>query len=100
MGSISHSVAFQVSSKDSVLEDGVWWTQEVWTPTSGGGRGIHGSRIWDSNVIHVASTWQDGLTRRANSGAAQKQKMQWLEGMERAGRLCKDEVNGVEKPKL
>ena len=100
MGSLSHSVVFHVSSKNLVLKDGAWWIQEAWTPRSEGGRGIHQSRIWDESGTHIASTWQDGLARKADKEQDQKQKKLWFEGMERAGRLYKDETNDLGRPKL
>ena len=41
-----------------------WFVQEAWVGRAGGGRGLHGSRLWawDSGVL-VATTWQDGLVR-------------------------------------
>jgi acyl-CoA thioesterase len=89
MGSLSHSVVFHVSSKDLVLRNREWLCQEAWTPRSEGGRGLHESRIWDERGMHVASTWQDGLVRKADREEDQKQKRSWFEGMERMGGLRK-----------
>jgi acyl-CoA thioesterase II len=100
MGSLSHSVVFHVKSEDLVLRDGEWWCQEAWTPRSEGGRGIHESRIWDVRGLHVASTWQDGLVRKAEREEDQKQKRAWFEGMERAGKLKRGEREGLGKTKL
>jgi acyl-CoA thioesterase II len=97
MASLSHSVVFHVGSKGLVLRDGAWWCQEARTPRSGGGRGMHESRIWDEKGVHVASTWQDGLVR---SGRNQKQKWAWVEGMERLGKLGKEELKALGRVKL
>jgi hypothetical protein len=88
MGSLSHSVVFHVSSKELVLKDGEWWCQESRTPRSGDGRGMHESRLWDpSGEVHIASSWQDGLVRKAEREEDQKQRLLWFEGMRKAGKL-------------
>jgi acyl-CoA thioesterase II len=97
MASLSHSVVFHVSSKDLMLREREWWCQEAWTPRSGGGRGMHESRIWDQRGVHVASTWQDGLVRK---GEDQKQKWAWIDGMERKGKLGKEELKTLGRAKL
>jgi acyl-CoA thioesterase II len=96
MGSLSHSVVFHVNSKELVLEEGEWWCQESWTPRSGGGRGMHESRIWDPSGVHVASSWQDGLVRRAENEKGEKQRIMWFENMERLGKI-RSEGGGKEK---
>ena len=50
---------------------------------------MHESRIWDAKGVHVASSWQDGLVRKADREEDQKQKNSWIEGMERMGRIKK-----------
>lgn len=97
MASLSHSVVFHVSSKDLSFKEDEWWCQEAWTPRSGGGRGMHESRIWDQSGVHVASTWQDGLVRR---GSDQKQKWAWVEGMERLRRLREEDLKALGRGKL
>lgn len=80
MASLSHSVIFHVDSKRLTLpfvesdeaSDQGWFFQEAWTPRSEAGRGIHESKIWDANGLHIASSFQDGLVRRA-SGEVAKQ---------------------------
>lgn len=96
MGSLSHSVVFHASSKDLALKEGEWWCQESWTSRSGGGRGMVESRILDSNGLHVASTWQDGLVRKAARESDQKQKLTWLRMLEDDSRSAKE----IPKPGL
>lgn len=85
MGSLSHSVMFHVSSKDLVLREGEWWCQESWSSRSGGGRGMVESRIVGKEGLHAASTWQDGLVRKAEREIDQKQKMGWFEAVKKRG---------------
>lgn len=67
MGSLSHSVVFHVQSKELLLlDDETWFCQEAWTARSEGGRGMHESKIWNEKGLHVASTWQDGMVRKAD----------------------------------
>ncbi|OAL54522.1 Thioesterase/thiol ester dehydrase-isomerase [Pyrenochaeta sp. DS3sAY3a] len=50
-----------------------WFVQEAWVGRAGGGRGLHGSRLWDyERGVHVASSWQDGLVRFAGEGGGGK----------------------------
>lgn len=94
MGSLSHSVVFHVRSEELLLkgEDeegwkGEWWVQEAWTSRSGQGRGMHESRIWSPSGVHVASTWQEGLVRKAEKAEDEKQRLLWEEGLKRMARL-------------
>jgi hypothetical protein len=94
MGSLSHYVIFHVRSEELLFRakgenggDAEWWVQEAWTPRSGQGRGVHESRIWSPMGVHVASTWQEGLVRRAERVGEEKQRLLWEEGMRRMGRL-------------
>jgi acyl-CoA thioesterase len=94
MGSLSHSVVFHVPTSELLFqghdEEGgklEWWVQEAWTPTSGQGRGMHESQIWSPSGRHVASTWQEGLIRRAEREEGEKQRLMWEEGMKKNGRL-------------
>lgn len=98
MGSLSHSVVFHVPIKDLLLkgegEEGwgeEWWVQEAWTPRSGQGRGMHESRLWSPGGIHVASTWQEGLVRKADRAEDEKQRLLWEEGMRSSMRLGRNE---------
>jgi acyl-CoA thioesterase len=102
MGSLSHSVVLHVSSKELPLKTGEWWIQEAWTPRSGQGRGMHESRIWDSTGKHIASSWQEGMVRRAESTTDQKQRLYWEEGMRRRAALMGEETRkeGLGKHKL
>jgi hypothetical protein len=65
MGSLSHGVVIHVRGEDMVIDKDVWWCQEAWTDRSGGGRGMHGSRIWKGDIC-AASTWQEGLIRTSH----------------------------------
>lgn len=102
IGSLSHSIVLHVPSKETLFKDGEWWIQEYWTPRSGQGRGVHESRIWDVRGKHVASTWQEGMVRRAEHREQQKNRLFWEEGMRRMGRPFDDETQkgGLAKPKL
>ncbi|TAQ84265.1 hypothetical protein B7494_g7419 [Chlorociboria aeruginascens] len=87
MGSLSHSVVLHVKSRDLLLGEGQWWCQEARTGRSGGGRGLHESRIWREDGLHVASSWQDGLLRKAEESddGRSKQERDWFEGMRKLG---------------
>jgi acyl-CoA thioesterase len=94
MGSLSHSVIFHVRSVELFLigeEEGggksEWWVSEAWTPRSGQGRGMHESRIWSPSGVHIASTWQEGLVRKARRVEDEKQRLLWEDGMRSLGRL-------------
>lgn len=100
MGSLSHSVVFHVSNKDLVLEGGDWWCQDYWTPRSGGGRGMVESRMWNKRGLHVASSWQDGLVRKAEKEVDQKQRLHWYEAMERTGKIPRGLREHLETAKL
>lgn len=83
------------------MKDGEWWCQEAWTPRSEGGRGMHESRIWDVRGVHVASSWQDGLVRKAEKpGELHKQRLMWVEGMRRRGKIDDNMVRSLLKEKL
>ncbi|KAI9716251.1 MAG: hypothetical protein M1812_005476 [Candelaria pacifica] len=66
LASISHTVVFHVPSKNLMVREGEWFCQDAHSERSGSGRGLHMSKICDSNQIHIASTLQDGLVRAAN----------------------------------
>jgi hypothetical protein len=113
MGSLSHSVVFHVPSTGLLIhpvgenpsngggadgddddDDAKWFCQEAWTPQSGGGRGMHESRIWAADGTHVASTWQDGLLRRAEESPAQMEgHFQRLKKKD-AGKEAQKEIEG------
>ena len=40
-----------------------WFCQEAWTGGSRHGRGVHESRMWREDGLHVASSIQDGMVR-------------------------------------
>jgi len=67
MGSLMHSVVFHVGMEglDFYTKDGKprWYTQESWMTRARQGRGMHNSRLWNGEGLHVATTWQDGLVR-------------------------------------
>lgn len=92
MGSLSHSVVLHGSSSELLLSSeggqdgrGEWWIQEAWTPRSGQGRGIHESRIWNARGANMASSWQEGLVRRAEKIEDQRQRILWEDGMRKLG---------------
>ena len=68
IASLSHTVIFHAtaSEMDMVnLESGNarWFCQEAWAGGSRHGRGLHQSRMWRDDGLHVASTIQDGMMR-------------------------------------
>jgi acyl-CoA thioesterase len=77
IASLTHSVVFHTDSRGLLLKGQQetdkdnwvgWWVQEAWTPRSEGGRGLHESKIWrldGGESVHVATTMQDGLVRKA-----------------------------------
>jgi acyl-CoA thioesterase len=95
MGSLSHSVVFHVRIEELLFQEertkggekGEWCIQEASTSRSGQGRGMHESKIWNSRGVHVASTWQEGLVRKADRIENEKQRLLWEEGMRRGGIL-------------
>lgn len=48
---------------------------------------MHESWIWSPSGRHVATTWQEGLIRRAEREEGEKQRLMWEEGMRKNGRL-------------
>jgi acyl-CoA thioesterase len=68
IASLGHSVIFHTDAEGMLLEGNGWWTQEAWTPRSGGGRGVHESKLWSPNGVDVATTLQDGLVTKAEPG--------------------------------
>jgi len=67
MASLSQTVVFHSQASGFVVGSerggGKWYVQEVSTDRMGDGRGIHRSRIWSEEGVHVASSMQDGLIR-------------------------------------
>ncbi|KAK4555025.1 hypothetical protein LTR86_007791 [Recurvomyces mirabilis] len=68
MGSLSHKVIFHADASelnmlDSVTNQPRWFCQESWTGGARQGRGIHHSRLWRDNGLHLATTLQDGMMR-------------------------------------
>ncbi|KAI9872276.1 MAG: hypothetical protein M1830_001828 [Pleopsidium flavum] len=67
MASLSHIVVLHVGTEELLMVDRKgekrWFCQEAWTERSGGGRGLHVSRIWDEKGVHIGSTMQDGMVR-------------------------------------
>jgi acyl-CoA thioesterase len=45
-----------------------WFVQEAWSPRSGEQRGLHESKIWSPEGEHIATTFQDGLVKKAEGG--------------------------------
>ena len=50
--------------------------------------------------MHVASTWQDGVARKAERVEDQKLKWTWVESMERMGKLSKEDLKALGRFKL
>lgn len=48
---------------DSENGEARWFCQEAWPGGSRHGRGLHQSRMWREDGLHVASTMQDGMLR-------------------------------------
>ncbi len=48
---------------------------------------MHESWMWSPEGVHVASTWQEGLVRKADRKEDEKQRLLWEEGMRQTGRL-------------
>lgn len=63
MASLTHTVVLHSTGRMLDLSSGKWFMQEAWTDRFGDGRGVHHSRIWDTEGHHVATTLQDGLIR-------------------------------------
>lgn len=76
MASLSHTVVLHVGAEGLRMVDGDgrerWFVQEAWTERTGGGRGMHNSRLWDESGVHVASTLQDGMVRVKQGAEAAK----------------------------
>lgn len=72
MASLSHSVVLHVGGEGLRMVggdgEGRWFVQEAWSGRSGGGRGLHCSRLWDLEGVHVGSTLQDGMVRLKRGG--------------------------------
>lgn len=100
MGSLSHSVVFHVRSHELLMRGEDWWCQEAWTSRSEGGRGMHESHIWNKEEIMIASTWQEGLVRKAEGGNAQRQRAAWMEMMNRRQSVGQDFVIDSKASKL
>ena len=49
-----------------------WFCQEAWTGGAQNGRGIHESRMWREDGVHVASTLQDGMVRLKRDDVVEK----------------------------
>lgn len=89
MGSLSHSVVFHVNSKELVMKEDEWWCQEQWTSRSEGGRAMVDSRIMTRDGLHIATTWQDGVARKARGPQDEKIRILWYDCMAKNGRLPK-----------
>lgn len=67
LASLSHTVIFHTAAPALSMfdEEGRerWFCQEVWTDRAEDGRGVHHSRIWNSEGRHIATTFQDGMMR-------------------------------------
>ena len=74
MASLSHTVIFhtdrdELSMVDSKNGQPYWFCQEAWAGGARHGRGLHESRMWRDDGLHVASSIQDGMVRLKVSGS-------------------------------
>ena len=68
IASLSHTVILHADSKELDMIDrstgkAHWFCQEAWAGGSRHGRGLHETRMWREDGLHVASTIQDGMVR-------------------------------------
>lgn len=65
-----------------------WFCQEAWAGGSRHGRGLHQSRMWREDGLHVASTIQDGMLRLRTEDGKGKPGFapRMTEGLEKRGR--------------
>ncbi len=57
---------------DHTTSQAHWFCQEAWAGGSRHGRGLHESRLWREDGLHIASTVQDGMLRLKSEGAKDK----------------------------
>ncbi|KAI0538066.1 thioesterase-like superfamily-domain-containing protein [Xylaria digitata] len=74
--SLSYSFVVHVNADDAVMMydegDEEWWVQEACFPRVHSGRGIIHSKIWSPRGVHVATMYQDGITRWKSRGQKEK----------------------------
>ena len=68
IASLAHSVVFHADASEIAMtnpqtKEARWFCQEAWPGGSRHGRGLHQSRMWSDDGLHVASTMQDGMLR-------------------------------------
>ena len=68
IASLTHTVTFHADGLEMEMIDpktgeARWFCQEAWTGGSRHGRGLHQSRMWREDGLHVATTMQDGMLR-------------------------------------
>lgn len=89
IGSLSHSVIFHVGKSQLNFQSREgkqqWFIQEAWVSRVREGRGVHNSRIWSEDGVHIATTLQDGLIRVG--GPISKFNLERIEMTKAAGDL-------------
>ena len=68
MASLAHTVTFHGDAEELDMTDrstgkARWFCQEAWAGGARHGRGLHESRMWRDDGLHVATTIQDGMVR-------------------------------------
>jgi hypothetical protein len=100
VASLSYSFVMHVGAAEAVMDvqyggggertDG-WWVQEVRFPRAAAGRAIVMSLIWSPAGLHVATGYQDGISRKKEPGWKErrdgKETKVPLEGGGEKGRL-------------
>lgn len=77
IASLSHTVIFHADTPEIDMIDRRadkvrWFCQEAWTSGARHGRGLHESRMWREDGLHVASTIQDGMVRLKRDDGVEK----------------------------
>lgn len=77
IASLSHTVIFhadvsEVDMVDRSTGQPRWFCQEAWTGGAQHGRGLHESRMWREDGLHVAWTIQDGMVRLKRDDGIEK----------------------------
>lgn len=97
IASLAHTVIFHSNAEEMNMIDPAtgqarWFCQEAWAGGSRHGRGLHESRMWREDGLHVASTVQDGMLRPRTEQSKGKVGFSpdgMIEGMERRKALGK-----------
>ena len=60
---ILHADAAEMNLINTKTGEAHWFCQEAWAGGIGHGRGLHQSRMWRDDGLHIASSIQDGMVR-------------------------------------